>query len=271
MKRTLIMTCLLFTGLVTFCTEPINSSAVPPEDKFPVLTILYDNYQFNENLKTNWGFSCLVEGLDKTILFDTGNDDGLLLSNMSILKKSPSDIDIVILSHNHGDHTGGLRSFLEKNPDVSVYLPASFPDNFKEEVKTSCAKMIEVSESLEIIKGVFSTGEMGTSIIEQSLIIETSKGNIVMTGCAHPGIAGIVERAREISDKKILLVMGGFHLLRTGLAEVTRIAEEFLSSGIRYAGPTHCSGDGTIKEFKNVFGEGFLTLGAGRVIDISEL
>ncbi len=271
MKRSVIMTCLLFTGLVSFSAEPVNSSVMPPEDVLPVLTILYDNYQFNEDLNTNWGFSCLIEGLDKTILFDTGNDDGLLLSNMSILKKYPNDVDIVVLSHIHADHTGGLRSFLEKNPDVKVYLPASFPDGFKKEVKASCAKMIEVTEPIEIIKGVFSTGEMGTAIIEQSLIIETSKGNIVMTGCAHPGITGIVEKSREISDKKILLVMGGFHLLRTGISEVKRIAEEFLSSGIVYAAPTHCSGDGTIEEFKDVFGEHFLKLGAGRIVDIAEL
>jgi len=271
MKKSIIVSFMIFTGLVSYCNNPSNSSVMAPEDGLPVLTILYDNYQFNKELKTNWGFACLIEGLDKTILFDTGSDDKLLLSNMSALNKNPADVDIVILSHNHDDHTGGLKSFLEKNPDVLVYLPASFPDEFKEEVRASCINMIEVTQALEIIEGVHLTGEMGKVIIEQSLLIETSKGNIVMTGCAHPGISEIVEKSREISNEKILLVMGGFHLLRTGINEVTRIAEEFHSSDISYAAPTHCSGDGTIKEFKNIFGENFLSLGVGRIVEIAEL
>ena len=68
-----------------------------------------------------------------------------------------------------------------------------------------------------------------------------------------------------------MLVMGGFHLLRTGKKEVNRIAGEFHDSGITYAAPTHCSGDGTLEEFRKVFGDRFLTLGAGRVVDTSEL
>ena len=47
--------------------------------------------------------------------------------------------------------------------------------------------------------------------------------------------------------------------------------EEFHSSDISYAAPTHCSGDGTRKEFKNIFGENFLSLGVGKIVEIAEL
>jgi len=270
MKKPFLSACSLVAVLVTYSSEPLKATTLSADNDHPVITILYDNYQYNKDLKNNWGFSCLIEGLEKTLLFDTGND-GLLLSNMYSLNKSPADIDIIILSHFHSDHTGGLKDLLEKNSDVTVYLPASFPYEFKQEVRASCTRMLEVSEPVEIINGVFLTGEMGTAIIEQSLLIETGKGNVVMTGCAHPGIAEIVEKSREISNKEILLVMGGFHLLRTGINEVSRLAGEFHSSDIRYAAPTHCSGDGTINEFKNVFGDRFLSLGVGRIVDIADL
>ena len=128
-----------------------------------------------------------------------------------------------------------------------------------------------VSEARMLAENVWSTGEMGSEIIEQSLIIQTPKGLVVITGCAHPGIEDIVTKALEIKDEQILLVIGGFHLLRTGTDAVEGIAREFRDKHIQYAAPTHCSGDGTIKVFQEVFGEHYLKVGTGRVIQTAEL
>ncbi len=49
---------------------------IQDEKKEVVITILYDNYTYKGGLSTGWGFACLIEGPGKTILFDTGNDDG---------------------------------------------------------------------------------------------------------------------------------------------------------------------------------------------------
>jgi metal-dependent hydrolase (beta-lactamase superfamily II) len=62
----------------------------------------------------------------------------------------PKEIDLVVLSHIHGDHVGGLPSFLEKNPEVVVYLPKSFPKGFKDKLKEYEAKIVEVQEPLKI-------------------------------------------------------------------------------------------------------------------------
>ena len=110
-----------------------------------------------------------------------------------------------------------------------------------------------------------------TQIIEQSLVLETPKGLIVITGCAHPGIEDIVARAAEIREGELLLVMGGFHLMRTGKGAVEKIANKFKDAGIKYAAPTHCSGGGTLKIFREVFGDKFITLGAGKVLYPDEL
>lgn len=69
------------------------------------MTIVYDNNALQERLAADWGFSCLVKGLEKSILFDTGRDGRTLLSNMEKLGISPAEIDLVFLSHEHKDHT----------------------------------------------------------------------------------------------------------------------------------------------------------------------
>jgi len=81
------------------------------------VTILYDNYVFREGLEADWGFACLIEGLDKTILFDTGTRGNILLGNAEKLDVDFNDVDVVVISHDHGDHYGGLDPFLQLNSD----------------------------------------------------------------------------------------------------------------------------------------------------------
>jgi 7,8-dihydropterin-6-yl-methyl-4-(beta-D-ribofuranosyl)aminobenzene 5'-phosphate synthase len=57
------------------------------------ITIVFDNYLHNPELKTEWGFSCLIEGFEKNILFDTGSDGEILLENMQKLKLDPKKTD----------------------------------------------------------------------------------------------------------------------------------------------------------------------------------
>jgi 7,8-dihydropterin-6-yl-methyl-4-(beta-D-ribofuranosyl)aminobenzene 5'-phosphate synthase len=132
------------------------------------IVILYDNNWFGPHLEAAWGFSCLVRGLEKTILFDTGGDGHTLLGNMRQVGVEPAEIDIVVLSHFHGDHTGGLRGFLEKNPHVAVYLPGSFSGNFKKAVMSVGARVEEVFEAKELCRGAYTTGELGDAIREQA-------------------------------------------------------------------------------------------------------
>jgi len=95
------------------------------------ITVVYDNNPYKKGLETSWGFSSVVAGVEKTILFDTGDNGQLLLENMSKTGIDVNSIETVVLSHIHGDHTGGLEEFLKKNPKVSVSLPKSFPKKFK--------------------------------------------------------------------------------------------------------------------------------------------
>ena len=75
------------------------------------MTVVYDNNPGLEGLSAQWGFGCVIQGPDKTVLFDTGGLGWVLLPNMSLLKLDPKSIDVVVLSHIHWDHIGGLTSF----------------------------------------------------------------------------------------------------------------------------------------------------------------
>ena len=154
------------------------------------------------------GFACLAEvGKGKT-LFYTSGDAETLLSNMAALKINPHQIEIVVLSHIHGDHTRGLFSLLELNNASTVYLPASFPKDFKERVKTYGASVVEVQGPTETTPSVWSTGEMESGIKEQALVVQSPKGLLVITGCAHPGVVNMVQRAKEIRGDKTTLWSG---------------------------------------------------------------
>ena len=235
------------------------------------ITVVYDNNPYKEGLETAWGFSCVIAGAEKTILFDTGGDGSILLGNMEKLEIEPKSIDTVVLSHIHGDHTGGLDSFLEKNHEVTVYLPESFPEKFKDNVRGYGAKIVEVEQHCKICESVYSTGQLGKLIKEQSLIIRTEVGLIVITGCAHPGIVKIVNTAKDLLKDDILLVMGGFHLEWATKGKIKKIVSAFKKANVRYVGPCHCSGDKARTLFEEHFGENYINIGAGRVTTLADL
>jgi 7,8-dihydropterin-6-yl-methyl-4-(beta-D-ribofuranosyl)aminobenzene 5'-phosphate synthase len=234
-------------------------------------TILYDNNFYQENIKTGWGFSCLIQGNEKTILFDTGGTDLLLMRNLQKLAIDPKTVDIIILSHNHDDHTGGLDSFLDHNPDVTIYIPISFPAPFIDRVKDYGAEVVKVGKSQALCKNVYSTGELGTWIKEQSLIIKTDRGFVLLTGCAHPGIVPIVEESKKIINDRIILIMGGFHLKDNSQNEIANIIDNLKNLGVQYVGPTHCTGDSARSLFKKEYGDYHIDVGAGKRIFLDNL
>jgi len=177
------------------------------------ITILYDNEGFKKGLKSGYGFSALIRSNGKNILFDTGWDGGMLLSNMDAFGFSPRDIDVIVLSHWHWDHIGGLPTVLEITKNIDVFVPASFSQHLIREIEKT-KKVHKVKEPVEIVKGVYSTGELegrfnDIIIGEQALAIKTSKGLVVVVGCSHPGVDKILARARSISQ--VYGIIGGLH------------------------------------------------------------
>jgi len=232
------------------------------------LTIVYDNNPYDPRLKAAWGFACYVNTGEAGILFDTGGDPNILFDNMEKLNIDVAEIQIIVISHIHGDHVGGLFKILEKNNCVDVYVPASFPRDFKSKVKEFGCKLVEVHEPVKICEGVLSTGELGSGIREQSLIINSSEELIVVTGCAHPGIVTVVEKAVELTGGDVYLVIGGFHLGGSSRQEIEGIVERFESLNVEKVAPCHCSGDLARRIFKDFFNSNYIESGVGRSVTI---
>lgn len=241
--------------------------------------VVYNNIAHNRNFKTSWGNACLIKRAEETILFDTGGDGSILLSNLEELKIEPSEIDVVVLSHIHGDHTGGLWEFLKQNSKVRVYFPHSFPQSFQDRVRSYGAEAISVSKSTEVSKsvypvteqssyGVYSTGEMGTSIKEQSLIVKTEKGLAILTGCAHPGIVKIVEESQKLLNERTFLILGGFHLMGYSKKEIQGIIEKLRQLGVEKIAPNHCTGERATEMFRKEWGKDFIDAGCGAIIKV---
>jgi 7,8-dihydropterin-6-yl-methyl-4-(beta-D-ribofuranosyl)aminobenzene 5'-phosphate synthase len=258
------------TPEATMPADPTGTSPMPTLSAEPaspptpagtiVMTIVYDNRPFDPALTTAWGFSCLVRTPTNTVLFDTGGDGAILMANMAALQIDAGQIDVVVLSHNHRDHTGGLQTLLGENDHLTIYVPASFADQISD-LAGDRAQVVAVRQPMLITDGIWALGEMGTAVIEQALAVETSQGLAVITGCAHPGLPTIITRALTLG--KVDMLIGGFHLQDASLDTIRGVIGEVQSLGVRRVAPSHCTGDMAIREFQKVFGPAFYEAGAG--------
>jgi len=230
-----------------------------------IVTVLFDNYSADPRLGTGWGFAALLETPGHTLLFDTGADGAVLLENMRLLAKDPLAIERVVISHAHGDHTGGLQALMDAGLRSPVVLLDAFPNEFEASLPEDI-RVMKADPGMELIPGVRTTGQVGTAIPEQALILETLPGLVVLTGCAHPGVVEMVERALELVPDTPYLVAGGFHLGGASAEQVQGILGGFRRLGVEWVGPTHCTGDAAIEVFRDAYGEKYRPLGAGRVL-----
>lgn len=234
------------------------------------ITVLFDNYPLKEGIQGGWGFSCLIDGVGKKILFDTGARGDVLLSNMEKLAISPADISLVVISHFHGDHTGGLDAFLTANSRVVVYCPAVASGRFREGILRTGAKVAEVPFISQIQPGVWLVPGDAGSFEELALVLETDRGLVVVTGCAHPGLETFVREIRDFSNDHILFLMGGFHLEARSAVEIREITDMLKNKGLACCAPCHCSGKAAKTMFRNAF-EGYMDIGAGARIELKDL
>jgi 7,8-dihydropterin-6-yl-methyl-4-(beta-D-ribofuranosyl)aminobenzene 5'-phosphate synthase len=240
---------------------------IPTAAALVKITIIFNNVAYNTHLRTSWGFSCLVETARHTILFDAGGDGEVLLSNMRHLGVDLTTIDMAVLSHIHADHTGGLRAFLQLNPKVTTYLPESFPATFQQAIKSCGVDVKTVGAPVQLSGRVFSSGEMGEGISEQALILDSAKGLIVITGCAHPGVVNVVRKAKQRFDRDVYLFMGGSHLKGMSSRQVQEIITVLKEMGVKKVAPSHCTGELAMALFRKVWGDDFLEGGVGAIIE----
>ena len=232
------------------------------------ISVVYDNNPFDQTLQPDWGFSCFIRGLDRTILFDTGGSGEILLKNLSKMGISPDEIDIIFLSHEHYDHIGGLAALLDKTANCDVCIPNFFSDDLKDMILKKNGHPVKIHEMTSLGDNAYTTGVISGWIKEQSLVLEIPKGLILLTGCAHPRIITIIQTVRSYFKQDIYMVIGGFHLGAYETDELKEIIHSIREAGIIKIGPAHCSGEEARQLFFDEYQDNYLKIGAGKVIRI---
>lgn len=232
------------------------------------ITVLYDNYIHDEKLQDAWGFSCLITGFDKTILFDTGGKADVLEANFNKLGIAGGSVDCVVISHMHWDHINGLEWLVGENDHLEIYLPASATDEFIAQLKGKTAGVDRLTEPKIICPGVYTTGTFDHEIPEQSLCLQTPKGPVVITGCSHPGIERILRSVKNDSDTDIELVIGGFHLKSYESDQIEQVIAEIQQIGVNRIAPTHCTGNEAIEAFRNSWKDNYIEIGVGKTVNL---
>ncbi len=228
------------------------------------------------------GFAALIEPAGtEPLLFDTGQ--GMtLLHNARRMNKNLADIRKVVISHGHHDHAGGLFPLLQKfGPMQILGHPGIFSPRFRVKDNGEYLSIgIPQSRSLleeagatfdlsscfrEIAPGVFLTGEVPRSIPfeigdkglfcdctgqqsdntpdDQTLILDTSKGLVLVLGCCHAGIRNTIEHVTRTMDRQdIYAIIGGTHLGFYDKEQIDNTISVLKKAGIRKLAAGHCTG-----------------------------
>jgi 7,8-dihydropterin-6-yl-methyl-4-(beta-D-ribofuranosyl)aminobenzene 5'-phosphate synthase len=234
-----------------------------------------------------WGFSALVETDGHRILFDTGARPETVLRNARELKIDLSGVTEVILSHHHGDHTGGLvtlrREFAQRNPGAlkrayvgaGMFLSRPGPDGretnealaIKNEFEALGGSFVVVERPTELFPGAWLTGPVPRTHPERnwtlkrtirypdgrlvednvpedmSLVLDTEKGLVVVSGCGHAGIINTLEFARQqVRDTRVYAALGGFHLFEADAATLDWTAAKLRPMALSNLLGAHCTG-----------------------------
>jgi 7,8-dihydropterin-6-yl-methyl-4-(beta-D-ribofuranosyl)aminobenzene 5'-phosphate synthase len=264
------------------------------------ITILIDNTAKRDELGSEHGLSLWIEYRDRKILFDTGQSS-LIVQNAEKLGIDLSQTDAVVLSHGHYDHTGGLYNVLEIAPDAVIYShpaamesrysckgfsvrPIGIPHMANRAVKDH--KVIWTEKPVQICNGVGVTGQIprkndfedsggmfyadekcrkpDSFLDDQALFIESPHGLVAVSGCAHSGIVNTLDYISELTDqKKIYAIIGGMHLINTGMYRIEKTISAFNKHCIKKIVPLHCTGREATEKLKTTFAEKCLLSGAG--------
>jgi len=228
------------------------------------------------------GFSVLIEPSDGApILFDTGQ--GLtLLHNAERMRKDLSKVENVVISHGHYDHAGGLMPLLGVSGPLKVYghpcifrqrhrvkdtgecYPIGMPSS-REELEAAGASFELSKEFREIAPSVYLTGEvprvtsfekgdqglycdctgqeLDNTPDDQSLILETEKGLVIILGCCHAGLVNTLEHIAYVTGRRdIHAIIGGTHLGFCGQDQVEQTIAAIKALGIKKLAASHCTG-----------------------------
>ena len=268
------------------------------------MTIVVDNVS-GEGISGEWGLSIYIEYRDKRILVDAGASD-LFLKNMEELGIDVKAIDYGVLSHAHYDHANGLPAFFENNKKAKFYLRDGAAENcyrkafiFKKYIGIPRRLLKEYPDRIEMVSGDYLLTDgvyliphktPGLSAIgrremmyrktkqgwifddfshEQSLVLDTEKGLVIINSCSHGGAANIINEVQEtFPDRHVHALIGGFHLFNKSDEEIHELAVKVRDTGIDYVCTGHCTKGHAFRIMKEVLGDRIEQMHVGYKIEI---
>jgi len=294
----------LLLALLIGCASPIAAQSAATGNQ---ITVLYDAFSDKPGLALDWGYAALVEFEGKRILFDTGNDAAMFETNIKRLRVDLSKIDLVVLSHRHGDHTSGLRYVLSVNPKVPVYVPSD--ETFMQSTPTGffapavedpslpakmryfggtpptpspahgtawpaarfrvVTKLTDITPHIHLISTLSGTPGF-RDMSEVSLILDTPKGPVVIVGCSHPGVENILANvAAQTHTSSIFELVGGLHLVVSTPSQIDHTVSALLDTyHVHRTALGHCTGEKTFAILQKRLGENYRYAGVGEVLGL---
>jgi 7,8-dihydropterin-6-yl-methyl-4-(beta-D-ribofuranosyl)aminobenzene 5'-phosphate synthase len=232
------------------------------------LTVVVDTLPGLAGLQRAWGLAVLIQDHDDTVLFDTGPDPQVLSHNLRHLGVDLHQIDALVLSHIHHDHVGGIDALLRADTRPAVFILPSFPTSFRRVVRQHATEVV-ATPGRRVGSNILSTGELTGPPGEQAVIISTTSGLVLVTGCSHPNVVRFVERARELAGPRVRLVLGGFHLAHATEAKLGRIVRDLRKLGVEQVAPCHCTGSRAISRLRAEYGAACLTVRLGEPLVVN--
>ncbi|NNK56195.1 MAG: MBL fold metallo-hydrolase [Desulfofustis sp.] len=262
------------------------------------ITVLADDRKGSDQCLPEHGLSLLIEHEEASVLLDFGQTNRFMLNAIN-LGIDLFSVDIAVLSHGHYDHADGLAYIKNKkifaHPDCFLKRYSKVNGKYdgmaisKDELGKN-NELILSKESFEIQRGIFFlTGiprnfefenkdfptilEDGTVDVlpdDSGIAVNTAKGVVVITGCAHSGICNTVEYAKSVcNNDRVYAVIGGFHLRQVD-ENFDKAAKYLKGLAVQHLLTGHCTCDDACEIMARQMQKdvNFQVLGAGKVFDI---
>lgn len=268
---------------------------------------LIENTKGSRECLFEHGLSFYVETAGHKLLVDTGATNAFM-ENAKTLGVDLAQVDLVILSHGHYDHAGGISGFAKQNPRARILMQQSadgeyYHKNDKMEKYIGIDPQITRLPQAEFINGnkkiddeifLFS-GVSGRKLWpsgnrelkekkeggfyqdefchEQYLVLTENGKRVLLSGCAHNGILNILDKYREIFGKEPDIVISGFHMLKksgyTGEdMETIRKIGEELKKTDTVFYTGHCTGELPYQMLKEIMGNRIIYVHSGDAIEL---